>query len=134
MEESKTDKLLMSDSLKGMVPVLEDDQLSSYEEAFIIVSLDISDDSERFYYSGNCAGLSLESSDVIKIDMRVPIKEAYEFVVRHSRSSLKCLTCFLKWSNDITQIVGPFKVFSAKIIEFDRQDKMCTLGVDLVKS
>lgn len=127
------DRLLMSDSLRGNVPLLEDEQIAAYEDSYVVIALVF--DSEREdekMLAGTIVGVSREP-DVIKVDLRLLTNLAYSFYKRWNLRDVKCLSCHLSYMNDVFDIVGPFRILSPRLMDFDKQSKMCTLGVDLIK-
>ena len=132
MNEALVDRILMSDALKGVVPDLED-SIKKYEDSFIVVSMLLNaGEDEDTYVSGPVVGLSFESSGVIKSDFKVRVAVAHSVMKKFTTGLLKCKTCFVTLGEDDIQLFGPFNVESPKVLDLDPQNKMCTLGVDLI--
>ena len=122
----------MSDSLRGMVPELEDERLDEIEDSFVIVALAL-DTEDIPVIAGSLVGISHEMTS-IKLDMRLPIQSSYTFFKSCMTSEAVCKICHLSYMNENIDLKGPFLISSPRIVDFDRQNKMCTLGVDLIKS
>lgn len=133
MSEDPNNRLLMSDSLRGMVPELEEEQFKAFQDAFVIVALVMNDGTAARETTGNLVGLSLESSDVVKVDVRVSVSEAYGVVKRHLSSGLTCEVLQLLLGDEGVRIDGPRRASVAKMYDFDHHNKMCVLALDLVR-
>jgi hypothetical protein len=129
MIQDDTDRLIMSDSLVGMLPSLDQETISAAEESFVVAALDFDFD----LIVGSLSGISIENTASAKIDIQVSLNEAYSVVKNFSTSGLSCRVLYLRFGNDEFCMEGPFQVISSKIMELDRQNKMCVLGVDLIK-
>lgn len=127
-------RLLMSDDIKGMVPELEDDKVSMFNDSFVVAALDMSDEKEQFVVAGSLSGLSIETLESIKIDIRTALQDAYKVVKKHKTSGLSSRMFFLHLGDDEIYFEGPYKVACIKLLEFDHQNKMCVLGIDLIKA
>lgn len=125
------DNLLMSEELQGMVPEIEDN-LEKYHDSFIIAGLQFYNDKEKIVHSGTVTGFSVEDN-VIRIDVKSTIEEAYYIVKKHVDGNLKCDVCYMQYVDNDIILKGPFNISSAKMMEFDREAKLCVLGVDLVR-
>lgn len=125
-------RILMSDSIRGMVPELEDDSSTLHEDAFLIGTLEIRTNDVVEVVTGKLIGISKEP-DVTKIDLRLPNRDAYSLFRELVLSDLKCDRLYLHLADLETALTGPFRLVSPKLVDFDHQHKMCTLGVDLVK-
>jgi len=133
MIDDNDNRLLMSDSLKGMIPDLEDDQLKSLSDAFVIATVEMLFDQNIEIIAGSLVGVSLENFES-KIDIRVSLKDAYEIIKKFKTSRLSCRVFYLHRGDDEICFEGSYKISSAKIMDFDRQLKMCTVGFDLIKT
>lgn len=127
------DRLLMSDSIRGMVPELEEEQVIKLVDAFVVVTLEMSRDSITDIVSGRLVGVSHEEK-VTKLDIRLGNDVAYGLFKTIVQDSLTCVNVYLHLAEDETKFSGPFKVTSPKLVDFDSQHKMCTLGLDLIKA
>lgn len=132
IDETKN-RVLMSESLKGVLPEFEEDQLQAFSESFVVTTLEVNvgDDSELL--SGSLVGISFESLAEIKLDIRVSTKEAYDIIKKYSSSGLASRVFFLHLGNDEIVFQGNYKIVNPKAVSFDHQSRMCTLGVDLIK-
>lgn len=122
------DRIIMSESLVGMLPQLDQEVAGSLEESFVVAALDF--DFELVV--GSLAGISVEATS-IKVDVQVLLSEAYSVLKEFSSTRLSCRVLYLRFGGDEICMEGPFEVVSSKIMDFDRQNKMCVLGVDLIK-
>lgn len=130
MENDIADRLLMSDSLKGMIPALEDAVTNANLElviASIVTGPEASD-----VLTGRLTGVSVDP-DVVKLDVRVATDTAFDLLRRSITTGVSIAEVFLSLSDDDVRITGPFRVTSPKMLDFDTQNKMCTLGLDLIK-
>lgn len=128
--DDTVNRLLMSDNLKGVVPEFED-EVSKYEDAYVIASLVMGDDLQVM--SASLLGFSFEE-DVVKLDLRLNNREAFGIVKKSVSSVLLCQECFLSLANEDIRLTGPFRIASPKLLDFDRQGKICTLGIDLIRT
>ena len=124
----------MSDSLRGMIPELEEEQFNAFQDAFVIVGLLVRSGEERHEITGNLVGVSVESRDVVKIDVRTSVTAAYRSLKRHAEGGLTCDTCQMVLAAEATCLDGPYTVSSVKVLDFDHQNKMCTLALDLIRT
>jgi hypothetical protein len=131
-----SDRLLMSDSLLGMVPELETESVSvsKFSDSFIVATLDFTEAGIADILVGSISGLSIENNSTeIKLDIRVNIDEAFGIIKKFKTTGLSCRMFYMHLDDDEIVMEGPFKFSSPKIMNFDHQNKMCTLGVDLIK-
>jgi hypothetical protein len=131
MTDEDGNRLLMSDSLRGMVPELEEEQFQAFQDAFVIVAVLLNDGNQTLEATGNLVGLSMENRDLIKLDVRVSIEDAYRAVGRHISGELKCDAVQLLLASDGIRINGPRRVAALKMFDIDHNNKMCTLAIDL---
>lgn len=132
MMNDKNDRLMMSDELRGMVPSLEEDA-ASFEENLIVIALECYKDKNLEIISGTLRGISVEK-EIIRVDIKTDVSYAYSCMKMLSLDSYICAAYHLNYMNDIIQQSGPFQVCNVKILDLDAQSKICTLGIDLVKS
>lgn len=133
MEDANT--LLMSDSLKGMVPELEEpsqEQHSDFSIIYAVLGLYSQDYSDPL--AGRAVGFSHEKTGEIKVDVRIKTIEAYEFFKKLKTTRLSCGMLYLYLGDDEICFDGPYEVSCPRIFDMDLQNKMCTLGVDLIKT
>ena len=127
--------LIMSDSLVGMVPELEDVEKSPrHEFSDLYLILGLHDDDQADPLGGRSVRFSLEEENRIKVDMRLGIDEAYEFIKKFKTTRLSCRLLYLCFGDDEICFDGPFNIACPRIFDADRQNKMCTLGLDLIKA
>jgi hypothetical protein len=132
MIDNAPPKQLMSDSLQGLIPDYED-QMNAFQDAFMIAFLVLVVDGKETELTGSLTGLSLESRDIVKMDVRVKLETAYDVTKRFYVSDVTCHSVHFLLGNDVLPIEGNFKLSSPKIVDIDHQNKMCTLGVDLFR-
>lgn len=128
-----SDRLLMSDDIKGMIPELESETLNVYNDSFVVATLDLSVDESTDIIVGSVAGISFESSAEIKLDVRVNIDEAFRVIKKYKTAGLSCRMLYMYLGDDELSFEGPYGISCPKMMDFDHQNKMCTLGVDLIK-
>jgi hypothetical protein len=135
MIEDSTNRLLMSDSIRGMIPELEEEYVASLSDSCVIITLELQSElSEPFTtLSGILVGISMETVSLIKIDIRTRLNEAYDTIKKYSTSGLSCRMFYMHLEDNQISLSGPYKISSSKILDVDHQNKMCTLGVDLIK-
>ena len=131
MIDEGDDRLLMSDSLRGVVPELDDEEVEKYRDSYIVVSADLSDGDE-FILSGLCVGIAFEPSET-KIDIKVPLALGYEVFARLKSGKQTCKCLYLNRGQDVLEYPGPYSVVSPRLTDFDRPTVMCNLGLDLIK-
>ena len=133
MIDDKDNRLLMSDSLKGMVPTLEDEVVGRLQDSFVIVSLETSHDEKgNDVLSGVCSGVSFEATSV-KVDLRIELPRGYDFLKRILKETVICNRLYLSRGDDVMKIEGPYRIVSPRLSDFDYQDILCTMGIDLFK-
>jgi hypothetical protein len=126
-------RLLMSESLKGMIPELEEEQTRAFSDAFVVTTLELNTPKESNLIVGSLDGISFDNSSEIKLDIRVEVKEAYEAFKKYTTAGLSSRLLYLHLGDNEICLEGPFKVNNFKIMSFDHQNRMCTLGVDLIR-
>lgn len=132
IDESKN-RVMMSDSLKGVLPEFEEEQIQAFSESFIVTTLEINVGGTSDLLSGGLVGISFDSLAEIKLDIRVSTKEAYETIKKYTTSGLASRVLFLHLGDDEIVFQGDYKIVNPKAVSFDHQNRMCTLGVDLIK-
>ena len=88
MNDELEDRILMSESLQGRLPEL-DDQLASSLGSFVLFAMVLLGKSGSHIVAGSVVGMSFEEAST-KFDIRIPIDQAYEFVVTHLESPWVC--------------------------------------------
>lgn len=135
IEDKDSNTLMMSESLKGTVPELEGQAASPRIDSSIIyafLGLYSQDYSEPI--AGRAVGFSLEKTGDVKVDLRVKTAEAYEFFKKHATSRLSCGMLYLYLGDDEICLDGPYEISNPRIFDIDPQNKVCVLGVDLIKA
>ena len=135
MIEDNANRLLMSDSIKGMVPELEEERIDDISTSFVVAAMEMmyEFDSSHDVIAGKVVGLSLETINEVKLDIRIELEKAYQLVKKYSSSGLSCRMLYLHLGDDEICFEGDFRIASPKMLDFDHQNKMCTLGIDLIK-
>ena len=125
----------MSDSIKGQIPDLEEEQLQIYADSFIVTSIDLQsrETGEVVAVSGSVTGISLESRGDVKIDIKTSLTAAYTVLKLCSKYSVVCHGLRTVLDKELLSLETSYSVISAKIIEIEHEHKMCVLGLDLVK-
>jgi len=132
MIDSTTNRLLMSDSLKGMIPELEDEvtQTLTSMDSVVITVIEINGLEPLI---GTLDGIQVEKQS-IKLDVKLKLEEAYEiFILITSGADLLCNGIQLHLSEKINRIIGPYFLTSPKLFGIDMHNKLCMLGMDLIK-
>ena len=120
-------KLLISDSLQGVLP---EEDLAQLDEMFVTVAVVV--DATSPMLMGNLVGI--EFGEVLKIDMKIPIRMAFEFVAMLMNEPKKpAKFAALMLAEDTVKVPGPFGVTNVKIVDVDSSNKLCVVAVDLVK-
>jgi len=132
MNENDQERLLMSDSLQGMVPEIED-QINEYEDSVIIVGISYTDEVISDFIAGAIVGVSFES-EVIKIDFRKATTDSYKFFkFCVENPNVKCNILYLQNRENEMLLQGPFKITSPKLTDLNYKEKSCTVSLDLIK-
>lgn len=132
IDETKN-RVLMSDSLKGVLSEFDEEQIQSASESFIVITLAVGAGGETDLLSGSLVGISFESLSEIKLDIRVSTREAYDIIKKYSATGLSSSMFFMHLGNDEIVFQGSYKISNPNATSFDHQIRMCTLGVDLIK-
>ena len=130
MNYSDQNTLLMSESLKGMIPELEssEDDLSELESNYIIAILHFD---QKKYLIGNLVSASFE--DAKKLDIKANLQEVFSLLKSLLfDASFKCNSIELHLGEEIIDLKKSYKVTNLKIMELDHQNKSCILAIDLV--
>lgn len=132
MFEQLPDKLLMSDSLQGMIPELED-QIKDYEDSIIVIGVEYAIENFKDVLAGSLVGISFEP-DTLKIDFRKKTNESYKFFnLCLKNAQIISNAVYLQNGEDESIIEGPFKIASPKLTDLDHKEKTCTISLDLVR-
>lgn len=135
MINDKDTRLLMSDSLLGMIPDFEDNdnQIKLLSNTFIVAALEILVDQNIDVFTGSLTGISFDKLEEIKLDIRLELNIAYDIIKKFKSSKLLCKILHLYYVDNEICFEGPYKIFSTKVMDFDRESKLCTVGFDLIK-
>jgi hypothetical protein len=126
-------RLLLSDSLRDVLPELDEESLDEMSQAIIVVAMSLFvGDSLHDVFAGKILGFS-KDSDVVKLDIYTDLKSAYSVIKKYSTTGLSCRNFYLRLNGDEISFEGRFRVSSSKIFDIDQQVKMCTLGIDLIR-
>ncbi len=125
-----TDRILMSDTLRGNVPALEnDEQVQDVEsDNYVFVTAEKISNHERTAVIGILRGIELGIEP--QVEMRLSIVHALDII---ETRGLLFGGFELKTLDRVVNIPGPFKVKSARLFDIDTIAQMCTLGLHLVK-
>lgn len=127
-----TDLLMMSDSLKGNVPELEE-QIRLVEDSIIIVGIEYYVGDEKEVLAGSVTGLSFEEK-IIKIDFKRSTSDAYKFLkLNLIQGEVTCKNLYFQNNEDDFVISGPFRITSPRLTDLDHKEKTCTIGLDFVR-
>lgn len=135
MIDDVSNRLLMSDSIRGMIPDLEEEKISDLNDSFVIAVIEViyTDSNEVDVFAGKVEGISFESQGDIKLDVGLELKKAYDVIKKHKTTGLSCRMLHVCHGDDEFCIEGRYKISSAKLFDFDIDKKICTLGIDLIK-
>jgi hypothetical protein len=110
--------------------VLPEEDLAQLDEMFVTVAVVV--DATSPMLMGNLVGI--EFGEVLKIDMKIPIRMAFEFVAMLMNEPKKpAKFAALMLAEDTVKVPGPFGVTNVKIVDVDSSNKLCVVAVDLVK-
>jgi len=127
-----SERLLMSEDIKGNIPSLENPPAPKNENSFLLSTIVLAcQGSEPELVVGSISGISRE--DVLKIDIRTPVTVAYGWVKKSFFFSIDCLAVEMSMQNDSYVVPGKYKVRNIKLYDIDHVNKMCTLGLDLLR-
>lgn len=132
MMEDDNGRLLMSDSLVGQIPDLDEDTVRGLEDSFVMAVLHVVTEKGAEPVVGSVVGVSFESDKLINMDIRTGLSEAFDLLRSYSSVQLRCEELLMKMGDTELSRTGPFTFTSLKILDFDHPTKMCTLGMDLV--
>jgi len=134
MKNDNFDNLMMSDSIKGQILDFDDnDAVKKLEDSFLVTALEVKFDGNIEPLVGSTVGLSFDTNECVNIDLRVNTAVAYELLRKYNISTVECMAFYMSLGQEEICNVGPYKFVSLKMLDFDHQNKMCTLGIDMVK-
>lgn len=128
MIEDDEDRILMSDSLKGQIPDLEE---APADDSFIVFALVAQNSAERAVIAGSLVGIVVDGKDV-KVDVKTETAQAFDFITKHQADPWKCLEYHLQFGDSDSVREELFLINSPRMVDIDRSTKTCTLGFDLV--
>lgn len=126
------DRVLMSDTLKGQVPELDDENVTDFDEIqshHVIVVADKIVNNQRTGLVGVLRGLTLGAES--EIQFRIDLDEALDIIDAPGLAFGGFELCHGEKKS--VKIQGPFNVKSARLEDISVQDQLCTLGLHLVK-
>ena len=120
MLDDASNRLLMSDSIKGMIPDLEEDKVKNMNDAFLVGVFEIIYDSfdDIDVMAGKVEGISFESQGDIKIDVRLDTKKAYDTIKKYTTTGL---TCTMAMMSCVSKAIIGFLVQSCSILTSKRR-------------
>lgn len=119
-------KLLISESLQDVLP---EDDLAQIDEMFISAAVVI--DAKSPMLVGNLIGI--EFGEFVKIDVKVPIRMAFEFVSMLLKEKKNAQFAALMLADETSKVPGPFSISNIKIVEVDPSNKLCVVAIDLAR-
>lgn len=129
---TEDNRLLMSDSLRGVVPELEEDIAKKLEDTIVVVSFVLSRGTDSEIASGVLVGASVEER-IVKADFRLDTSDAYRLFSAFIKDNWRCDKLYMDYAGDYLEISGPFQVSAPKLSDIDRQLRTCTIGIDLIR-
>lgn len=126
------DNLLMSDSIRGIVPDLTEEILSQIKHRYVTVRLEAHKPDQQVIIAGSLVGISVE--DVLKIDAKVKLETGFEVMSSLTlRESYLCKNLVLSLGDFDTHVNDEWDLSSAKVYDIDHESMLCTLGLDLTR-
>lgn len=125
--EAETSKVLMSDSLKGLLPdELDDEAAEKMERLTVTVVAAVQIGEKKTVIPGILRSVLFEVEP--ELEFRVQLHEAISFV---SANQLNFLGFELHHGTDIVKSPGPFLIKGVRIDDIDAVNQMCTLSLGL---
>ena len=124
---------MMSDSIRGVIPDFDEETVKKFEDSFVVSALEIVSGNDTNAIVGNTVGVSFDGDTGVKLDIRVTMSEAFDLLQRHNGGGVACGNLYMQLGDHEICKTGPFKVLSLKAMDFNHQEKMCILGIDLTK-
>lgn len=121
--------LMMSDSLKQKLEPSKDEDVSQFEDAFIIAAISVID---YKLIVGSLIGVSIDNQ-IVKLDLKVSLAESHDFIGEISEKKKLEIDLIEFHYNTVKQMIGNFYVSVARISDIDHANKMAILALDLVK-
>lgn len=121
--------LMMSDSLKQKLEPSKDEDVSQFEDAFIIAAISVID---YKLIVGSLIGVSIDNQ-IVKLDLKVSLAESHDFIGEISEKKKIEIDLIEFHYNTVKQMIGNFYVSVARISDIDHANKMAILALDLVK-
>ncbi len=121
--------LMMSDSLKQKLEPSKDEDVSQFEDAFIIAAISVID---YKLIVGSLIGVSIDNQ-IVKLDLKVSLAESHDFIGEISEKKKLEIDLIEFHYNTVKQMIGNFYVSVARISDIDHTNKMAILALDLVK-
>ena len=122
-----TDRVLMSDTLRGMLPEIDEEiELAKKKHVIVVGQMLIGPKSQGV--TGILRGVLFGASP--EIEIRMQLDEALNIIQSPDVSFGKFE---LHHDERIVDMPGPFLILAARIDEISVSDQMCTLGLHLKK-
>lgn len=119
-------KELISDSLHDAFE--PEQQRVNLIDQLMMVSLVVNKD---YFISGSLLGLDMSENP--RIDVKALITKSFDFIKNIVLNQERIHSLVLTLGDDFTQVTGPFKISSIKILETDYENRTCVLAIDLLK-
>lgn len=132
MIPGEENRLLMSDSLVGLLPEIQDKDFNSPIDFSIVVNLDLISSNFNIVLVGSLVSCSFEIA-TSKLSIKLDLKTSHEFLKKYTSSGFTCRNAHLYLGDDDIHLEGPYQVCDPKISDIDKQLKMCTLEIALIK-
>lgn len=132
MMQSNSNSLLVSESIKDIVPDLTDEILSQIKYRYVTAKMEIENKHQDLIVAGSLVGLSIE--DAIKIDFKVKLEIGFDIISGLLYGlDYTCKNLTLNFGEEKTVIDSKLKLCSPKIYDLDHENMLCTLALDLVR-
>jgi hypothetical protein len=121
-------KLLVSDSLKESF--LEESEQKSFDSFITAAFVTIPKSNSLI---GSLVGV--EFAENPKFDIKASLYDAFSFItnVLTSSNNQKVQMVILSLGEKDTNLMGPFQISNAKIVEINPINKTCVLAIDLIR-
>lgn len=118
-------KLMVSESLQDSFTA---DEVSQYHDMFITTALQIDEE----LITGNLVGVEFGVNP--KLDIKIPLATAFEFIGNTLLTTNLTVRAIVMMLGEKTlSIPGPYRIFNAKIIEIEPENRLCVFAIDLIK-
>ncbi len=132
MIEIDDNNSLVSEAIRDQLPEIEEAILAQIKDRYVTVKIFLDGQQNEVIVAGSLVGISVEDS--IKIDVRTKLEVAYVVTTDHLRGmEYICKGLVLDLGSSSTHLEGERGVISPKMYDFDHENMLCTLGLDLVR-